>query len=197
MLLYINDLPDDIICDIAIYADNTTHYSKCDQTSDLRQQLELACELESDIRGTGVRSDFLTLILNKLSWFRLIGLIMVLLMWKWMGLFMIKNDLLRCWGSPSFLNWIRALILSLLLKLPPEKLELLLVLWSFFLLRLCKSTIRPCMEYCCHVWTGAPSCYLKLLGKLQKRICRTVGLLLAVSLESLAHHRNVTSLSLF
>ena len=37
-----------------------------------------------------------------------------------------------------------------------------------------KSTIRPCMEYCCHVWAGAPSCYLKLLDKLQKRICRTV-----------------------
>ena len=21
-----------------------------------------------------------------------------------------------------------------------------------------KSTIRPCMEYCCHVWAGGPSC---------------------------------------
>ena len=31
-----------------------------------------------------------------------------------------------------------------------------------------KSTIRPCMEYCCHVWAGAPSCYLELLDKLQK-----------------------------
>ena len=44
-LLYINDLPDDIICSIAIYADNTALYSKCDQTSDLWQQLELASEL--------------------------------------------------------------------------------------------------------------------------------------------------------
>ena len=25
-----------------------------------------------------------------------------------------------------------------------------------------------CMEYCCHVWAGAPSCYLELLNKLQK-----------------------------
>ena len=33
-LLYINDLPD-VICDIAIYADDTTHYSKRDQVSDL------------------------------------------------------------------------------------------------------------------------------------------------------------------
>ena len=34
-LLYINDLPDNVICDIAIYADDTTLYSKCDQASDL------------------------------------------------------------------------------------------------------------------------------------------------------------------
>ena len=45
-----------------------------------------------------------------------------------------------------------------------------------------KSTIRSCMKYC-HVWAGAPSCYLELLDKLQKRIGRTVGLSLAVSLE--------------
>ena len=48
LLLWINDLPD-IICDIAIYADDTTFYSKCDQASDLWQQLELASELESDL----------------------------------------------------------------------------------------------------------------------------------------------------
>ena len=42
-------------------------------------------------------------------------------------------------------------------------------------LYLCKSTIRPCMEYCHHVWAVAPSCYLELLDKLQKQTCRTVG----------------------
>ena len=51
-LLYINDLPDDVICDTAIYADDTTFYSKYDQASDLWQQLELASELESDLRDT-------------------------------------------------------------------------------------------------------------------------------------------------
>ena len=51
-LLYINDLPDDVICNIAIYADDTTLYSKCDQISDLWQQLELPSELESDLRDT-------------------------------------------------------------------------------------------------------------------------------------------------
>ena len=32
-----------------IYADDTTLYSKCDQESDLWQQLELASELESNL----------------------------------------------------------------------------------------------------------------------------------------------------
>ena len=60
-----------------------------------------------------------------------------------------------------------------------------------------RSTIRSRMEYCCHVWAGAPRCYLELLDKLQKRICRTVGHSLAASPEPLGHRRNVASLSLF
>ena len=52
LLLYINDLPDHVICDIAIYADDITLYSSCDRASDLWQQLELASELESDLRET-------------------------------------------------------------------------------------------------------------------------------------------------
>ena len=27
-------------------------------------------------------------------------------------------------------------------------------------LYLYKSTIRSCTEYCCHIWGGAPSCYM-------------------------------------
>ena len=64
-------------------------------------------------------------------------------------------------------------------------------------LYLYKSTIRASMEYCCDVWACAPSCYLDLLDKLQKRICRIVGPSLAAFLEPLAHRRNVASLSLF
>ena len=47
-LLYINDLPHDGICNIAIYTDAATLYSKCGQASDLWQQLESGSELESD-----------------------------------------------------------------------------------------------------------------------------------------------------
>ena len=50
-----------------------------------------------------------------------------------------------------------------------------------------KSTICSCIEYCCHVWAGATSCYLELLYKPQKPICKTVGSSLAASLERLAH----------
>ena len=67
-------------------------------------------------------------------------------------------------------------------------------------LYLYKFTISLCMEYFCHVWVGAPSCYLEYSEKrkyLQKRICRTVGPSLADSLEPLAHGRNVASLNLF
>ena len=63
-------------------------------------------------------------------------------------------------------------------------------------LYLYKSTIKPYMEHCCHAWTGAPSCYLGLLDKLQKWISRTVGPSLVASLEPLAHCLNVASLSL-
>ena len=95
-VLYINDLSD-VICDVAIYADDNTLYSKCDQASDLWDQLELVSETETNLRDTvdwGKVS-----LLGKLSWFCLTSLItLVLLMLTWMGIFLGKNHLLRCWG---------------------------------------------------------------------------------------------------
>ena len=44
------------------------------------------------------------------------------------------------------------------------------------------------MEYCCHVWAGAPSCRLELLDKLQKQLCRAIHPSLAASMEPLAHY---------
>ena len=69
-----------------------------------------------------------------------------------------------------------------------------MVLTYEFVLHLYHTT---CMEYCCHIWAIDPSCYLVLLDKLQKRICKTVSPSLAASVETLAHRRNVTNLSLF
>ena len=79
----INDLPDNVICNIAIFADDTTLYSNCDQASYLWEQLEWASELNLIYKTlwTRVRSSLLILMLGKRSWFRLTGLItMVLLM---------------------------------------------------------------------------------------------------------------------
>ena len=97
----INNLPDDVICDIAIYADDATLNSKCDQASDLWQQIELASVLESHLRDTvgWAQSGLLISLLGNLNWLCLTGLItLVLSMQKWMGLFLWKNHLLRCWG---------------------------------------------------------------------------------------------------
>ena len=63
-------------------------------------------------------------------------------------------------------------------------------------LYLYKFTILPWMEYCCHLWDGAPSCYLKMLDKLQKRIFRTARCSFAVFHEPLGHRQNVASLRL-
>ena len=183
-LLYINDLPDDIICDIAIYADDTTLYSKCDWTSDLWKQLEMASELESDLRDTvdwgkkwlvdfnagktqlvsfdrsnnngSIDMKMWGSILEEKSSFKMLGLT-----------FSSKLD----WGSyiisiaKTVSKKIGALIRSMKFLSP----EVALYLY--------KSTIPSCNEYCCHVWTVGPS--------------------IAASLEPLAHRRNEASLSLF
>ena len=203
-LLYINDLPGDFICNIAIYSDDTTLCCKCDQASDLWQQLELASELESDLRDT-VHWGRKWLVdfnagktqLVSFGWSNNTGAIDVKMdgsvlagkqSFKMLGLtFSSKLD----WGSyiiaiaKTAFTKIGALIRSVKFLSP----EVALYLY--------KSTIRPRMEYCCHVWAGAPSCYLELLDKLPKRICRTVCPSLTASLEPLAHRRNVANLRHF
>ena len=58
-------------------------------------------------------------------------------------------------------------------------------------LYLYKGTIRPSLENSSHAWAGASSCYLDILDKLKKRVCRTVASPLAVSLESCAYPREI------
>ena len=90
-LLHINDLPDDVICIIAVYADDTTLYSKCDQASDRPPNLNLIYEA----LWTWAGNCLLISVLAKLNWFRLTVLItLVLLMRKWMGLFLRENHLI-------------------------------------------------------------------------------------------------------
>ena len=174
-LLYINGLPEDVIWDIAIFADDTTLYSKCDQASDLQQLLELASELESDLRETidwgrkwvvnlNAGKNQLVLfdqsnnngsidvkmngsVLEKKSSYKVLELT-----------FSSKLD----WGSyiistakPASKK-IRQLIRSMK-SLSPEA-----------ALYLYKSIIQPCMKYGYHVWADASSLYFELIQKLQK-----------------------------
>ena len=111
---------------------------------------------------------------------------------QWIDVFLRLNHILKCWSWLSLPIWTGALMLPLLLKLPPRKLEFLFYEVALYLY---KSTLRPCMEYCYHVCGANPSCYLKLIDKLQKLICKTIELV--VSLTSLAHRRNVFRLGLF
>ena len=93
------------------------------------------------------------------------------------------------WAFSSKLDW-SSYIISIA-KTASKKIGALIRSFKFLsqgiALYLYKCTIQSCIEYC-HVWAGAPSCYLELLDKLQKQICRTVGPSLAASLEPLAYH---------
>ena len=167
-LLYINDLPIDVICNIAIIADvllSTQVWSGFSSVARTRIGLwtwiwsTRHCELEQKVA----------------CWFQCWknstgSICQVQQQWCLnvrMGLFLRKNQLLRCWGWLSLLNKIGAITLHLLLRLSPRKLEPWFFLWSFLLLRLlCKSTISPYMEYYCCVWVGASNCFLELLDKL-------------------------------
>ena len=96
--LFLLHIPDDVICNIAIYADDTTFY-KCDQASDLWQKLELASEFESDLRDTvdwGKKwlVDFSAGKTQLVSFNRSNNNGSFML--KRMGLFLRKNHLLRC-----------------------------------------------------------------------------------------------------
>ena len=143
------------------------------------QQLELASELESDLRDTvdwgrkclvnfNAGKTQLVLfdwsndtgafdlkldgsVLEQKSSFKMLGLT-----------FSSKLD----WGSYMFS----------IAKTASKKIGILICSVKFLspeiALYFYKCNIRPCIEYYCHLWTGACSCYLDLLNKLKKWICR-------------------------
>ena len=157
-LLYINNLLDEVICNIGIYADDTTLYSKFDQASELWPQLELASELESDLRDTvdwgrkclvdfNARKTQLVLF----DWSKNTGAIDL----KMDGSVLEEKSSFKILGLTfsSNLDW-DSYIVSIA-KTASKKIGSLIRSMKFLspdvALYLYKSTIRPCMEYCCHV----------------------------------------------
>ena len=152
--IYSNDLPVDVICDIGIYADDTTIYCKCDQASDLWQQLEFASELEFDLRDIvdWGRKWFVDFKARKTQ----------LVLFDWCnntGAINVKIDGSVPEENSSFiilqltfsskLDWGSYIIY--ITKTASRKIEALKSCSPEVALDLYKSTIRPCMEYCCHV----------------------------------------------
>ena len=172
-LLYINDFPDDVVCNIVIYADNTTLYSKYDQASDLWQQLELASELQSDLRDTVdwgrkwlVNFNAGKTQLVSFDWSDNNGVIDV----KMDGSVLEEKSSLKMLGLTFSSKFDWGFCIVSVTKIASKKIGVLIRSMKFLPpevgLYLHKSTIRPCTEYCCHVWAGAPSCYLEFLDKL-------------------------------
>ena len=117
------------------------------------------------------------------------------------GLVLEENSFFKMLGLTSFCNLDWASYIISIAKLGSKNIGALIHSMRFLYLEVALylyiSTIRPYTEYCCQIRVVAHSCYLDLLGKLQKQICRFVGPSLAASLEPLGHRRNVDSLILF
>ena len=99
----------------------------------------------------------------------------------------------------SNLSW-KTLILSIA-KHASQNLGFLSRARGFFspsqLLTIYKSQIRPSLEYCFHVWGGAPRSSLHLLDKVQSEAIRLIdNPSLTKSLQSLSHRRLVAGLSI-
>ena len=104
-----------------------------------------------------------------------------------MDLFLRKNDKMQGLFFTSKLDW-ASYIISIS-KTASKKIGAMICSTEF---------LSPEVSLiCCHVWAGAPSCYLELLDKQQKWICKAVGTSFSASLEPVAHCRNVASVSLF
>ena len=163
-LLYINNVPDNVIYNIAIYADDTTLCSKCYQTSGLWQQLEFASELESDLQDTvdwgrkwlvDPNAEKIQLDLSDQS--NKTGAIDV----KMNGSVLEEKSFFKMLGLTfsSKLDW-GSCIISIATR-ASKKIGALIHSMKFLspkvLLYLYKSIIQQSMEYCCHVPADAPS----------------------------------------
>ena len=203
-LLFINDLPDHVTSQLAIYADDSTLYSCLDKTDDLFDMVELAANLEYDLRSTvewGKKwlVSFNTSKTKLLSINRFSSPILPSVAME--GTSLPESGSFRLLGMTLSSDFSWKSYIESSAKSAAMKVGSLLRCKGFLtpetILYLYKSTIRPCIEYCCHLWAGAPATCLSLLDRIQQRICNVIGPNLSSKLDSLSHRRNVASLSLF
>ena len=176
-LVFINDLPDEVLSRIGIYADDTTLYS-CLGKAGAFERVESAVELEVDLHsivewGNKWLVSFNATKTKLLSFNRHRDPLSVSV--KMSGTELPEETSFRLLGLTfrQSMDW-KPYIQSIA-KAASRKVGSLYRAQRFLtpesILYLYKSTIRPCMEYCCHIWGGAPrSQGLDLLDRVQKRV---------------------------
>ena len=146
-LWWINNLQNNVLCDIAISIDDTTFYSKFDWTSDLWQQLELVSETESDFQDT-------------VGWSR--NWLVFHLTSQITGVINVKVDA-SVFDEFFPLDW-TGLLVSITTTASKEIGILTFFFHSSEAVRyLKKCVVWPCIECFCHVWACAPYSYLNVL----------------------------------
>ena len=203
-LLFINDLPDHIMSKVAIFADDTSIYSCADKKLDEADRITAANEVTSDLaKVSSWGKDWLVNFNTKKTHLLSVN--------NYKNthdapISMDENNLtedesIRLLGLSISSNLSWSDYISSIAKSSSRKVGSLFrarrSLSPEAILHLYKATIRPCMEYCCHLWAGAPANSLSLLDKVQNRVCNLIGPQLAAKLQPLSHRRNVASLSLF
>ena len=203
-LVFINDLHDQIICDLATYADDTSLYSCINEKSGYPERSNMANSLERDLStvtdwGAQWLVTFNSSKTKLLSVNRYRDPVDIPISMAGRALPESSGFKLLGLNFSKDLTWneyIRSIAKRAAMKvgslyrarryLPTE-----------CILHLYKSLIRPCIEYCCHIWAGSSADVLSLLDRIQKRVVNIVGPQLAAKLQSLSHRRDVASLSLF
>ena len=193
-LIFINDLPDNILSQLAIYADDTTIYSCFGKTNDHFDKVELAADLEDDLRTVAEWGEKWLVSFNAtktklLSINRFKDPFLPPVMMN--GVELPENCNFSLLGMTFTDDFSWNTYIELIAKSAAMKVGSLFRYRNFLspdsILYLYKATIRPCMEYCCHIWAGASNSCLSLLDRIQRRITNLIGPNLSLTLQSLSH----------
>ena len=204
-LVYINDLPDSVVSKLVMYADDTTLFNSVDKASSPLQRQQLCDTLNKDLQMIHEWGSQWLVSFNPS---------------KTQSILHSRSrdspsqSHLLMHGSPveqhndisllglsvsSNLSW--KTYLQTVSKRASQRIGCLYRASRYLhpqaLLYLYKSTVRPLMEHCCHLWAGAPRSHLSALDRVERRVRNLVGHSLAEQLQPLSVRRDVASLSLF
>ena len=193
-LLYINDLPDNVVSKLVMYADDTTLFNSLDKTKDLPQRQQLCDTLNRDLQTVQEWGHQWLVSFNSS---------------KTKGILHSRSrdtsqhlDLQMCGTALEEQESIPLLGLTVcrdlswkkyiqsICKQASQRVGCLYrarrYLHSEVIFYLYKSTVRPLMEYCCHLWAGAPSTHLRPLERVERRVLNLIGQTFSEKLQPLS-----------